>query len=119
MQAEPGIHPANSFIIQVKNPLAPSTNPAMRNQKGADYPEDIMVDVFGKGGRKGREHYGLRFAPCERPELLNYQGAQLLFIAARDGEEGLEESLGEGRGEGKLCRRRILVGVLSNDCSVI
>ena len=91
----------------------------MRNQKGAEYPEDIMVDVFGKGGRKGRENYGLRFAPCERPELLNYEGAQLLFIAARDGEEGLEESLGEGRGEGKLCWRCIIVEVLTANCSII
>ncbi|KAL1748937.1 hypothetical protein HDZ31DRAFT_28585 [Schizophyllum fasciatum] len=99
VQAELGIHPANSFVVQVKNPLAPSTNPAMRNQKGAEYPEDIMRDVFGKGGSKGRESYGLRFASCERPELLNYEGAQLLFIAARDGDDGLEASLGDGRGE--------------------
>lgn len=99
VQADLGIHPANSFVLQVKNPLAPSTNPAMRNQKGAEYPDEIMRDVFGKGGSKGRESYGLRFATCERAELLDHEGAQLLFIAARDGEEGLAESLGDGRGE--------------------
>ncbi|ESK88233.1 hypothetical protein Moror_5493 [Moniliophthora roreri MCA 2997] len=31
-------------------------------------------------------------------KLLDYEGAQLLFIAAREGEEGLETSLGDGRG---------------------
>jgi len=72
----------------------------MRNSKGADYPEHIMKDIFGKGGTKGRESYGLRFASCESVELLNYQNAELLFIAARSGDGGLEKSLGEGRGEG-------------------
>ncbi|KAG6875609.1 hypothetical protein C0992_003106 [Termitomyces sp. T32_za158] len=32
------------------------------------------------------------------PELLDYPGAEVLFIAASAGEEGLETSLGEGRG---------------------
>lgn len=59
-----------------------------------------MKEVFGKGGSKGREEYGLRFASCETMELLDYEGAQLLLIASRSGTEGLEESLGEGRGEG-------------------
>ncbi len=61
-----------------------------------------MKEVFGKGGGRGRESYGLRFASVERKELLGVEGAELLFIAARSGEEGLETSLGEGRGNGKL-----------------
>jgi len=59
-----------------------------------------MHDIFGQGQR-GRNSYGLRFVPCGTPELLDYRGAELLLIAAREGEEGLERSLGEGRGEGK------------------
>ena len=68
--------------------------------KGADYPKHIMDSVFGKGGKKGRQGYGLRFAPCESTELLDYNGAQLLLISTgREGDEGLEVSLGEGRGK--------------------
>ena len=99
-----GIHQASSFVLQVKNPLAPPSGPSQvglsKGQRAA-YPDEIMEGVFGKGGRRGRESYGLRFAACERRELLNYEGAELLFIAARSGEEGLEQSLGEGRGKGK------------------
>jgi hypothetical protein len=68
--------------------------------KRANYPEEILNSVFGKGS-KGREPYGLRFSTCERAELLNYESAELLFIAARSGEGSLEISLGEGRGEGE------------------
>jgi hypothetical protein len=59
-----------------------------------------MRDIFEEG-KRGRDWYGLRFAPCGTPELLDYKGAELLLIAAREGEEGLEKSLGEGRGRGK------------------
>ncbi|KAF5377946.1 hypothetical protein D9615_006754 [Tricholomella constricta] len=93
-----GIGKAASFILQVKNPLAPASGPQQPRGKGADYPKEIMDNIFGKGGAKGRESYGLRFASCEVPELLDYKGAQLLLIAAKGGEEGLEKSLGEGRG---------------------
>jgi hypothetical protein len=81
-------------------------SPQQAHTKGAQYPEWIMRDVFGMGGgagSKGREAYGLRFASCETPELLDYVGTQLLLIAAREGVEGLETSLGEGRGKGEQC----------------
>ncbi|KAH8099251.1 hypothetical protein BXZ70DRAFT_287370 [Cristinia sonorae] len=96
-----GIHIASSFVVQVKNPLAPNTGPARVGRSSsakAEFPQEIMGEVFGKGGGKGRETYGLRFAPVERKEMLDYEGVELLFIAARSGEEGLESSLGEGRG---------------------
>ncbi|KAF9524264.1 hypothetical protein CPB83DRAFT_861504 [Crepidotus variabilis] len=104
VQTSLGIFSASSFVLQVKNPLAPATSPQQAHSKPAEYPEWIMNDVFGKPkGRgkhtKGRESYGLRFVSCETPELLDYKGAELLLIAARDGEEGLETSLGEGRGK--------------------
>ncbi|EEB98594.1 hypothetical protein MPER_01872, partial [Moniliophthora perniciosa FA553] len=94
VQASLGIHKAASFVLQVKNPLAPA---GQASGKGPGYPSHIMDSVFGKG-TKGRESYGLRFAPCGTVELLEYEGAQILFIAARQGEEGLEASLGGGRG---------------------
>jgi hypothetical protein len=68
--------------------------------KGADYAPHIMDTVFGKGS-KGRQSYGLRFSSCDTTELLDAEGAQLLLIAAREGEEGLETSLGGGRGKSK------------------
>ncbi|RPD65147.1 hypothetical protein L227DRAFT_591317 [Lentinus tigrinus ALCF2SS1-6] len=97
-----GIHQASSFVLQVKNPLAPPSGPGqvgLPKGRQADFPEEIMRDVFGKGGQRGRESYGLRFASCERREMLDCEGAELLFIAARSGDEGLEQSLGEGRGQ--------------------
>ncbi|EMD32626.1 hypothetical protein CERSUDRAFT_126728 [Gelatoporia subvermispora B] len=102
VQAELGIHEASSFVIQVKNPLAPPTGPqrvGLPKERRADYSEAILREVFGKGGERGREEFGLRFASVEQPELLDYEGAELLFIAARSGDAGLEQSLGEGRGE--------------------
>ncbi|KAF7768341.1 hypothetical protein Agabi119p4_7584 [Agaricus bisporus var. burnettii] len=105
VQSDLGIAIASSFVVQVKNPLAPATGPQAPRGKGADYPERLMHDVFGsaEGGDKeptrGREGYGLRFASCETIELMDFTHAQLLMIAAKPGEEGLEESLGEGRGE--------------------
>lgn len=66
--------------------------------KGVDYSPTIMDTVFGKGS-KGRQSYGLRFTSCSTTDLLDAEGAQLLLIAARQGEEGLETSLGEGRGD--------------------
>ncbi|TEB20125.1 hypothetical protein FA13DRAFT_1645428 [Coprinellus micaceus] len=100
VQATFGIYSASSFVIQVKNPKAPNTSPAMGHTKEPEYPNWIMNDVFGAGsGGRGRESYGLRFASVETPEMLDHVGAQLLLIAARDGQQGLETSLGEGRGE--------------------
>lgn len=107
VQSELGIYSASSFVLQIRNPLAPATGPMQARAKPDQYPDSLMREVFGagagKGGaKKGREPYGLRFASCETPELLDYKHAQLLLIAVRDGEEGLEKSLGEGRGEGVL-----------------
>lgn len=104
LHTELGIHIASSFVVQVKNPLAPPTGPGrigLPPNKRAEYPEEIITEVFGKGGMRGQGDFGLRFVSVERKELLDYEGAELLFIAARSGEEGLEKSLGEGRGEGE------------------
>ena len=98
-----GIQPAATFVIQVKNPLAPTTSSQFVGRKPeqrAKYPEDVMKEVFGTGGSKGREDYGLRFSSVETAELLDYEGAELLLIASKAGKAGLEDKLGEGRGEG-------------------
>jgi len=100
VQKSLGVYSASSYILQVKNPQAPPTGPQQVHSKPAEYPTWVMHDIFGQGER-GRSRYGLRFVPCGTPELLDYRGAELLFIAAREGEEGLEKSLGEGRGVGK------------------
>ena len=97
-----GIHPASSFIVQVKNPDAPNTaGQNIGSSKKAEFSQEIMKEVFGAGGSRGREDFGLRFAPVERREMLDYEHAELLLIAARSGDQGLETSLGEGRGEGE------------------
>ena len=107
VQESLGIYSASSFILQIKNPLAPATGPQRPHSNAAEYPQWIMHDVFGSASEKGnqtrgREPYGLRFASCETPEMLDFEGAQLLLIASRVGEEGLEASLGEGRGTGEI-----------------
>lgn len=96
-----GIQKASSFVLQVKNPLAPNTGGVRTpsSSKQVDYPESIMKSVFGQG-TKGRESYGLRFVDCQTIELLEHEGAELLLIASRSGEKGVETSLGGGRGEG-------------------
>ncbi|KAF8202432.1 hypothetical protein BJ912DRAFT_944787 [Pholiota molesta] len=91
VQQELGIYPAASFILQVRNPRAPPQAPIQQHAK----PLNIRK---GEGAIKGRESFGLRFSSCETPELLNYKYAQVLMIAAHEGEEGLEKDLGEGRG---------------------
>jgi len=86
-------------MIQVKNPLAPTGGDQRVGpppSRRAGYPDEIMSEIFGRG-TKGRASYGLRFASCERAELLDYEGAELLLIAAKEGTE-----LGEGTGQGKL-----------------
>jgi len=83
-------------VIQVKNPLASAPGGkrvGLSPHKRAKYPDWILDKIFGRGHGKGREDYGLR--------ARNYEGAELLLIAARAGEEGLETSLKEGRGDGK------------------
>jgi hypothetical protein len=99
-----GLRSSPSFVVQVKNPLARvpgGQRVGLSPNRHANYPDWIINNIFGRGRGTGREDYGLRFAPVESIELLEYEGAELLLIAARAGEEGSETSLGEGRGDGK------------------
>ncbi|KAJ7189068.1 hypothetical protein C8R46DRAFT_879053 [Mycena filopes] len=94
VQTALGIARAAAFVLQVKNPQATGG----LGTKDVRYPDAIMEGVFGRG-TKGREPAGLKFAPCAKPTMLDYVGVELLLVAVRGGEAGLEESLGEGRGE--------------------
>jgi len=101
-----GIQTATAFV---KNPLARTTsNPSVNHkpEKRAKYPEDVMREVFGMGDSKGREDYGLRFPSIETVGLLDYEGAELLLIASRAGEAGLEDKLGVRRGQGIICTQQ-------------
>lgn len=100
VQEELRIYPASSFTLKAKNPFSPSTHPAVGNTKVAEYPQHIMKNIFGEGGANSREDFSRDFASIESTQLLDYRDAQLLFIAARSGDEGLEKSLGDGRGQG-------------------
>ena len=94
-----GIHTASSFVVQVKNPLADAPTYGVRAglapEKRAQYP-----------GSRGRHGYELRFTTCRTIELLDYEGTELLMIAARSGVAGSDTSLGEHRGEGASVGRR-------------
>ncbi|KAJ7194855.1 hypothetical protein GGX14DRAFT_677983 [Mycena pura] len=92
-----GIHRAGAFVLQVKNPETPGSG-ATTTAKAVSFPREIMHAVFGQG-RRGRDPRGLRFAPCAQPRMLDYAGVELLLVAVRAGEAGLEESLGDGRGD--------------------
>ncbi|KAG2159629.1 uncharacterized protein EDB93DRAFT_3642 [Suillus bovinus] len=96
-----GIHVASSFVIQVKNPNAEAEagqRIGLPKSRRARYSEDIMKYVFGRG-EKGRSSIGLRFTNCNRVELLEHEGAELLFIPAHTGTKGNDQSLGNGRRE--------------------
>jgi hypothetical protein len=72
-----------SYVIAVRNPEAPAPPGAGRDpQQRAHYPEEL------KERFKGR-----RFAPVEVPDLLDYEGAEIVLIGASEdvrGELGIE-----------------------------
>ena len=106
IQSELGINSASSFVLKIRNPAHARVMGSMQTHaKNAQYPDSLLREVFGVGGgksgaRRGRKLYGLRFANCETTELLDYEDAQILLIAGRDGETGIEQSLGGGGGKG-------------------
>jgi hypothetical protein len=89
VQEELGLNTKGSFVCSVKNPDAPSpANASIGNP--AKYPEEIQ-----------KKFRGLRWMPLE-PELLNYEGAQMLIIGEAQGELGKaveEQSKDEKDGE--------------------
>eukprot|EP00850_Spirogloea_muscicola_P004838 SM000021S06471 [mRNA] locus=s21:504128:504990:- [translate_table: standard] len=80
-QHELHIEPEAVYVIQVKNPEAPAPpNAGLQSREKAAYPSELQ------------DHFqGRRFIPLEKPELLNYVGAEFILISASD---DVEEELG-------------------------
>jgi hypothetical protein len=81
-EAQEALHiaPEASYIIAVRNPEAPAPAGAgLRSDKRARYPEELQ-----------RRFGGRRFIAVETPELLDYEGAEIVLIgAAEDATEEL------------------------------
>ncbi|GAA5935898.1 uncharacterized protein JCM15063_001841 [Sporobolomyces koalae] len=85
------IHPEGIFSLQVKNPEAPSTNPAAPTQdpsKNPRFPESL------------ESLFKTKFIPADPPALLDYPGAELLLIpskhkVAEDIGQDAEKELGK------------------------
>jgi hypothetical protein len=82
MNVEPEASFEASFLVQVKNPDPPSGGGfrGLQNKRRAAFPAHLQ-GVFGSR----------RFAPADPPDLLNYEGCELLLIAASD---DVEDELG-------------------------
>lgn len=81
-QQELNIEPEASYIFSVKNPEAPSPpGVGLTSKQKTDYPEHLEAKFHGR-----------RFLPAE-PELLDYEGVEVMLIAASerpDEELGIE-----------------------------
>ena len=72
VQRELHIERESSYVVSVKNPEAPSPPGAgLPPDRAADYPKSLQALFQGR-----------RFLPADPPELLDYPGAQLLFVGA-------------------------------------
>jgi hypothetical protein len=70
-----------SYIIAVKNPQTPSPpNAGLGPKQEAEFPKELQQKFRGR-----------RFIPVDPSDFLNYQGAQIVLIGAR---ENAEEELG-------------------------
>jgi len=90
------VEPEASFLVQVKNPDPASGGGGFRglqSKRRAAFPAHLQA-AFGSR----------RYAPADPPDLLNYEGCELLLVAASDDVEeelGLElEGVVEVEGEG-------------------
>jgi hypothetical protein len=114
VQAALGIAAAASFVLQLRNPRAPATagqRAGLSGEQKAEFPDEAMRAVFGVGEKGTDKDTGLRFASVNTAELLDFEGAELLFIAAHGDDEGVNQDLEGNRGEGKgrlLCSLNIV-----------
>ena len=78
------VEPEASFLVQVKNPDPPSGGGGgfrgLQSKRRAAFPAHLQA-AFGSR----------RYAPADPPDLLNYEGCELLLVAASD---DVEEELG-------------------------
>ncbi len=81
VERELNIEREASYVIAVKNPEAGSPpGVGLRPQQEARFPEELQMKFEGR-----------RFQPVDPPEFLDYEGAELVLIGAR---ENAEEELG-------------------------
>ena len=81
VQEELEIEQEGSYIISVKNPEAPSPpGVGLRGDRKVDFPRRLQEQFRAR-----------RFADVDPPELLDYEGAEVLLIGA---EEDVSEELG-------------------------
>ncbi|GAA5828668.1 hypothetical protein JCM3766R1_003780 [Sporobolomyces carnicolor] len=78
------IHPDGVFAIQVKNPEAPSNNPAVPNQDPSKHPQ------FPKSLKS---LFKTRYVPADPPALLDYPGAELLLLPSK---HNVSQEIGDG-----------------------
>ncbi|BGP17045.1 hypothetical protein JCM10213_000319 [Rhodosporidiobolus nylandii] len=78
------IHEEGAFTLQVKNPDSESTNPIVGNQPESKHPQfpPALKHLFTT-----------KFIPADPPALLDYAGAELLFIPSK---HKAREDIGEG-----------------------
>lgn len=78
------VEPEASFVLQIKNPEGQNSGGGgfggLQGKRKAEFPEHLK-ERFG----------GNRYAPADPPDLLNYEGCELLLISASD---DVEEELG-------------------------
>uniref|UniRef100_A0ACD5TCJ8 Uncharacterized protein n=1 Tax=Avena sativa TaxID=4498 RepID=A0ACD5TCJ8_AVESA len=74
------VEPEASFLLQIKNPEQGGGFGGLQGKRKAAFPEHLQ-------GRFGSN----RYAPADPPDLLNYEGCELLLISASD---DVEEELG-------------------------
>ena len=100
------IHEEGGFTLQVKNPEAPSTNPAVRDKPKSKQPKvrrrpDPLFARLSERSKKKKPDDGplptarpqypselhklfkTKFIPADPPALLDYPGAELLLIASK------------------------------------
>ncbi|CAN6289234.1 unnamed protein product [Urochloa humidicola] len=93
------VEPEASFLVQVKNPDQPPSGGDSGGFRGLQSKRRAAFPAHLQGAFGSR-----RYAPADPPDLLNYEGCELLLIAASD---DVEEELGlelqgeveEGEGE--------------------
>jgi len=81
VQQELNIEKEASYIVSIKNPEKPSPPGAgLGEELKTEYPQQLQEKFRGR-----------RFLPADPPELLDYPGAEVLFIGA---SEDVSEELG-------------------------
>lgn len=98
------VEPEASFLVQVKNPDPPSSDSSSGTGRGGGFRGLQRKRRAAFPARLQGAFGSRRYAPADPPDLLNYEGCELLLIAASDDVEGelgleLQGELGDGARE--------------------